>query len=802
MKKNILTVLLAGTCALGTSAVTPNGLTIFINPGHGGHESNDRNVVIAPYAQGDPNGYWESNSNLEKGLALRDMLEAKGYKVVMSRVTNTEDDDLNLSTIVRLGNQSNADLYFSIHSNATGVAARRNQPLMLYRGYDNAPENPEAKVVAEILNRYLLQNQATYWTGTSLNLRGDWSFYPSWGLSGLGALRGLTVTGMLSEGSFHDYIPETYRLMNKDFCWLEAWHFRKTVDEYFKKEGVDYGAVIGRINDTRLPREGAYLKFGDDTFATIQGAKVELYDESGKLAGTYTTDPVHINGLYFFGNLKPGKYTVKASVDTHYPVETDIEVVANEVSYANLKMGRVRSTPPVVEAVTPQWKEGDEALLCNTPVTVQFNWDMDTEATEKAISFNPPVEGVFTWEDLNYRLVFTPTKAYETNTLYTVTISTEAAHAGGMKMEKPYTFQFATTDRNFMEVLGQFPKENEEVHFHNAAIELRFDKYPNVSPILNQITCTDDAGNAVAFNRRGMTSSKAGAPYGFVRIPFSKDLEPGKTYHLNVSGQVADKDGITIKDPIEVAFKAVDAGEAKDLEVIDTFDSVEAYEVDHDQAVELASASVALDKKLHLMGTACVGYTYAFNGTEGGEVLWTRKAGEETKVTNKDVIGVHVDGDLTGNELYLQFSSELGIQYAPVCDLDFLGWRYYEVPLTTLEGGVEYTFSGVKIVQLAGQASVGGTVRLDDVVMASKGAGGVADVELESITLYPNPVSEYLIANAGVVIESVSLVNMAGATVAETAGNVLNVSEIPAGSYVALVKTAAGTTKRKVIVKH
>lgn len=126
--KLIATAVMMAGAALAGQARDAQGIKIYINPGHGGHESNDRNVVIYPYQQGDPNGYWESNSNLSKGLQLRDMLEAKGYTVVMSRVTNTEADDLNLSTIVRLSNESKADVFFSIHSNATGTEARRNFP--------------------------------------------------------------------------------------------------------------------------------------------------------------------------------------------------------------------------------------------------------------------------------------------------------------------------------------------------------------------------------------------------------------------------------------------------------------------------------------------------------------------------------------------------------------------------------------------------------------------------------------------------------------------------------------------------
>ena len=150
MKKTILiSVMLLFVAALGfnlanASTDQPHG---YINPGHGGHSSDDRNVPIYPYAQGDTMGFWESNSNMYKCFALREILWKKGYKVTVSRETNTEDDDLALSTIVRLCNNSGADVFYSIHSNATGQGegARVNFPMGFFRGYTDQPENPQCR---------------------------------------------------------------------------------------------------------------------------------------------------------------------------------------------------------------------------------------------------------------------------------------------------------------------------------------------------------------------------------------------------------------------------------------------------------------------------------------------------------------------------------------------------------------------------------------------------------------------------------------------------------------------------------
>ena len=778
MKKNILSTIIAAACTMGAFAVESNGITVYINPGHGGHDSDDRNVVIEPYAPGDPEGYWESNSNLEKGLALRDILEAKGYKVVMSRTTNYTSDDLGLSTIVRLANSSNADIFFSIHSNATGTDARRNFPLMLFRGHDNEPVKPEDKVVSQILNKHLLENEVTYWTNKSPNVRGDFTFYPAWNNAGLGVLRGLTVTGMLSEGSFHDYIPEAYRLMNKDFCWLEAYHFRRTIDEYFNIPGEDKGHIFGRLNDTRSPRPGDYKMFGDDTFATIQTATVSLFDADGKLVDTYITETTNTNGVYGFKNLQPGTYTVKVASESHYPSETTVEVTADLVTYANFKLNKVRNTPPQVVSYSPVWNEGDEALLCNVPVTVDFNWDMDTELTAKAFSIEPAVEGTVTWEDLNYRLVFKPTKAYDTNTVYTVTISADAAHGGGATMAQPFSFKFKTTDRNFMEILGQFPKENENVHYANATIELRFDKKPNTTPILNMVSCKDESGNEVKFDKRGMKSSKVSDPYGYFRLPFASNLIPGKEYTVNISGELADRDGITIQNPLSIKFKAIDAGEEKSLALLDEMIDETVFSLDEEQAVNISEASVSSVNKKNALFEKAVNFNYTFSTTEGGEILWRKPVGT-VPVTSGQKLGVHVNGDLSGNELYLLFSSDLGEKYVEVCKLDFLGWRYVEVPTNTFEGTQPYVFAGVKILQVPGQASVGGTVGIDRIHFS--GQNSITETEIATVEIGPNPASEYLIANAGVIIESVTLINLNGLQIAQSQGNVLNVSSIADG---------------------
>lgn len=800
--RKLISIFTALTATVSAWALTPKDLTIYINPGHGGHDADDRNVVIEPFAAGDPEGYWESNSNLTKGLYLYNMLKSDGFNVYISRTTNTSADDLGLSTICALANKTNADFFFSIHSNATGTSSRVNFPLMLYRGYDNEPQWPNALKMGEILGKHLYENGVTVWTN-NLAIRGDWSFY-SWGTAGLGVLRNLAVDGMLSEGSFHDYIPETYRLMNDDFMYLEAWHFRKAIYEYFNLEPTTTGLIIGRINDSRLLRNVSYARFGEDVLSTIDGAKVDLFDESGKKLSECTTDKLY-NGVYAFRDLKPGTYHIHVSAADHYDYETDVTVKADQATYANVKLNMVRSTPPVVTSYSPVWKDGDEPMLCNTPIVFNFNWDMDRESTEKAFSITPAVEGEFEWSDANFTMTFKPTKPYNISTEYTVKLDVTAEHAGGMKMENPVEFKFLTTNRNFMEMLGNYPKDGDKVHYKGAALELRFDMFPNVVPILNQISATDSKGNTLSFNKRSMKYSKKGDTYGYFRLPVTGDLTVGENYHLVISSEVGDKDGITLQHGYEIDFTAVDASEdAGDLTVIDGLDDVTPYSYNEDQSVGVTKVTAgAGGSSMKLIGTNSlkVDYTLQSDLDVPGEVMISRSEGTAETVTPSDVLSVRVYGDLTANELYAQFTSETAVKYVKIATLDFLGWENIDVALTDLEGSAPYELTGFKIVETPSLMSKAGVVYIDNV--AKHKDAGVENVEVSNITIHPNPASEYIIANGDALVKLLELTSMNGQLVMKASGNVLNVSETPAGAYLVKVTMVSGiTTVKKVIIRH
>jgi len=81
------------------------GFTVVVDPGHGGSD---------PGASSG--GFREADINLAVALKVRDKLEQAGINVVMTR---TEDVYVSLSDRSEIANATNADLYVSIHVNAS-----------------------------------------------------------------------------------------------------------------------------------------------------------------------------------------------------------------------------------------------------------------------------------------------------------------------------------------------------------------------------------------------------------------------------------------------------------------------------------------------------------------------------------------------------------------------------------------------------------------------------------------------------------------------------------------------------------
>ena len=714
----------------------PADYKIYINPGHGGYDSDDRLMYLYPIFIGSvvneelgytrEQSFWESTSNLDKGLRLDTMLRALGFQTKLSRIHNTTADDRSLSGISAEASTWNADFMLSIHSNAGNPS---NYILQLHSGItpgdpyglNGYPEKVpewvcnEARAITTLMGNNQYSNQVSCWSREP-NIAGDKTFARTimgWS-NGYGVMRNLKVPGTISEGMMHDYLPETYRLMNIDYKRQESFQFTKTFYTYFCNGELPYGAIGGRIHDVYQKQEFPNYKARKgtrDEYRPILRGLVELW-QGDQLLDTYVTDTLY-NGVYYFWNLQPGTYTVKAKPEGYYPQEQILEVKNNEISYGIFALSLMRQTPPEVIAYTPKVEITDSVLVSVQP-TITFNWDMNTEATAEALTISPAVEGTISFENDNRTLRFKPAKRFEPGTEYTITIGTGACHPDTTfenYMQQPFSFKFRTSLRGNLEVVQTYPVDGSEGVPLDAAFIAIFDgKLANTAnKYLKLYDANDKDISPVARNIK--LNGAAPEPYGSARFELKAGtLQPNSDYKMVIGAEIADVNGVLVTDPVTITFRT--GGEVvTSTPMVNTLDTV-FFEGDKENSVGVASVSTGINKNSKKEGLASNKFSYTFS-EDNGEAVYVADNVTAILGNSNSIFGMYINADYSFNTLYAKWAVEGDIQYTKICDLDYAGWLYQEADMSALPAGVDYQFMGFKLVRQSSFLSGKGEVSVD-----------------------------------------------------------------------------------------
>lgn len=719
------------------ASTNPADYKIYINPGHGGYDSDDRQMSLYPiFVNGSVNSakgytreqtFFESTSNLDKGMRLDTILRNLGFQTKMSRITNTTADDRSLSGIVAEANAYGADFMLSIHSNAGNPS---NYILQIHSGItpgdekglngysDKVPQAvcDEARAITTMMGQNQYSNQVSCWSREP-NIAGDKTFarkIMGWG-NGYGVLRNLRVPGTISEGMMHDYLPETYRLMNIDYKRQESFQFAKTFYKYFCDKELPCGAIGGKIHDVYQKQEFPDYrprKNTRDVYRPINRGVVELW-QNDKLLKTYVTDTLY-NGVYYFWNLQPGTYTVKAKPKGYYPQEQTLEVKNNEISYGIFALSMVRETPPEVIDYSPKVNIEDSVIV-STQVTISFNWDMEEEATAAALNISPAVEGTITFENDNHTMRFTPATRFEPGTEYTVTIGTGACHPDTTydnHLQEPLSFKFRVSNRGSVRVVQTYPSDGATDVPLNPSFILVFDAKIINKTVSSNVKIVDFDGNVVKVNTRNAKYNQAPAPYGHAAFEIgSEGLKPNTDYQFILSPSISDVDKVLLNKTVTISFRTGDKVEPE-CPLIHDMESL-LFEGDKDNSTEVASVSTLLYSNKKFAGTYSNQLSYTFSANDG-EAMFNVKDPTLFVGNSDSHFGIYVGADYSFNTLYAKWAADGDIKYTKICDLDYAGWLYQEADMSELPAGVDYQFMGFKLVRSNNILSASGSFYVDN----------------------------------------------------------------------------------------
>ena len=207
----------AGCAAAGRTGADPlRGRTIVVDPGHGGTAATDSYRV-------GPGGEREEWIDLRVARILRDLLEARGARVLLTR---DADIDVPLRARADLARDSAADVFISVHHNATADPAV-NFPIVYYHGY--ASRNVAGVALARHVAREL--TRTLFADSVRPSVVSDHVIFAG---SGTAVLRhSYGIPGVIGEASFFTSPEEERRLRDPAYNRREAEAWVRALSAFF-----------------------------------------------------------------------------------------------------------------------------------------------------------------------------------------------------------------------------------------------------------------------------------------------------------------------------------------------------------------------------------------------------------------------------------------------------------------------------------------------------------------------------------------------------------------------------------------
>ena len=272
------------------------GFKICLDPGHGGQGH------VPDYKRG-PTGVREAEVNLQVAFHLREMLQAVGATVIMTRVN---DSYVSLPMRSQIASESDADFFISLHHNGIDNP-KVNYTSTWYHG--DADDSRQSLDLA----RYVQQ-------GVSDALQLPTS--PAAGLysdklitaSGFGVLRLTECPAVLCEASFLSNPEEEARLQE---------------DDYLKKEASGYFLGIARYIEGGFPRG-----------VLVEPQHASVIQTKTPLLQIQVMDGLHERGAWMLKRQQIFTDSIRVKVDDtdvpyHYNRETDQITVSIEKPLSN-----------------------------------------------------------------------------------------------------------------------------------------------------------------------------------------------------------------------------------------------------------------------------------------------------------------------------------------------------------------------------------------------------------------------------------------------------------------------------------
>ncbi|MCH8496689.1 MAG: Ig-like domain-containing protein, partial [Balneolales bacterium] len=645
--------------------------SIFIDPGH----SMTENMGLYNYS--------EAEKVLRVGLYLRDMLleQTDIGAVHMARTNDGQSVGLTQRTV--MANETGADFYYSIHSDAG--APHVNSTLMLWgangMGVEKTPTG--GKKMGDIMDVDLTASMRIARRGS----RADSPFYgaPTSRTSPWLAVNRLTnMASVLSEAGFHTNPTQQMRNLNQKWKKLEAQSAFWSILEYHGLERPPVGIVTGYITNQENGEliNGATITIGDQSYTT---------DTFESLFNKYTSDPdLLANGFYYLEGFDPGSsQTVTVEAEGYYPQTVNTQLRSNFFTFVDVSL--VSNVPPTVTETHPIAGATHYDQL--EPIQIELSRRVVASSLDGQISISPEVD--FTHQLINNgRTLRISAPEMDFLTEYTITLGSEIEDLSGHKFDGNgdgseggvFTLTFTTRDIDVDPpvVVSVSPAAGSESADRKSIISFTLDELVNPASINDEsIELVPVAGGSpVSVIVKHYSVGDRSVIQAFPQDEMASFTE----YVATLNAGIEDLSGNATTAPTELTF--ITNNLEYEYNVIDSFNSgITSWWVPQQSGstTGIVTEGTSRDEETVIVNpitgsTGSMALNYSWDESAATHLIRNYiapgAAQNNTRVNANQMLEVFVFGDGTSNRIrFMLRDGDNQLEGSPWYTVDWIGWK-------------------------------------------------------------------------------------------------------------------------------
>ena len=230
---------------------------------------------------------------------------------------------------------------------------------------------------------------------------------------------------------------------------------------------------------------------------------------------------------------------------------------------------------PIIKRTSPADKSKN--VSANVMIIIYFSEVMNRSATESAFSSVPFYACTFSWGLSDMFLYITPNSILQSNTLYTITISTNAKSLAGFNMEKAYSFSFTISSYGLISpiVNSTIPSNGSSNVPLNTSIALTFSEVMNKSATQTAISASPPIIGTFSWD----------TPAKVVTLDPISDLQSSTKYTITISTGAKSQVGVSMQNAYTFSFTTMTPPDTTPPTVISTNPTNNQTDVDKNSKI-------------------------------------------------------------------------------------------------------------------------------------------------------------------------------------------------------------------------